>query len=262
MINFDLISDLHVETWKEFDWSYRATSPVCVVAGDVSRDINFVHNTLSHLSEHYKSVLYIDGNDEHRWRMDNLEASYRDLKKQLKTIKNCTFLQNNCVIINDVAILGTNGWFGFDFMTPELDLDTVNWFSDTYKVDFVNAVKIAKRSKFEAGYLYNSVAKLQDLKDAKKIVIVTHTVPKYELVSHDIELENNLYRLNSIGNSLMQLVLDADRKKKISTWCFGHYHKSVDTVIDGVRYVSNCRGRGNTPWNQSVFHPLKIDINL
>ena len=35
---FDLISDLHVETWDSFDWTGQATSPYCVVAGDVARD--------------------------------------------------------------------------------------------------------------------------------------------------------------------------------------------------------------------------------
>ena len=36
---FDLISDLHLETWDdELNFSGQATSPVCVVAGDISRD--------------------------------------------------------------------------------------------------------------------------------------------------------------------------------------------------------------------------------
>ena len=36
--SFDLISDLHVETWDQFDWTHQPTSPYCVVAGDVSQD--------------------------------------------------------------------------------------------------------------------------------------------------------------------------------------------------------------------------------
>ena len=36
--SFDLISDIHAETWPDFDWTGRATSPYCVVAGDVARD--------------------------------------------------------------------------------------------------------------------------------------------------------------------------------------------------------------------------------
>ena len=43
---FDLISDLHVETWDQFDWSHQATSPVCVLAGDIGRDRDTVTRTL------------------------------------------------------------------------------------------------------------------------------------------------------------------------------------------------------------------------
>ena len=45
--SFDLISDLHVETWNEFDWSGQATSPYCVVAGDVARDRSLLIDALT-----------------------------------------------------------------------------------------------------------------------------------------------------------------------------------------------------------------------
>ena len=35
---FDLISDIHAETWPDFDWTGKATSAYCVVAGDLARD--------------------------------------------------------------------------------------------------------------------------------------------------------------------------------------------------------------------------------
>ena len=38
-MTFDLISDLHLDTWDgEFNWSGQPTSPVCVVAGDRSEE--------------------------------------------------------------------------------------------------------------------------------------------------------------------------------------------------------------------------------
>ena len=38
-IHFDLISDLHVDSWDEqFSWEGKATSPYAVVIGDVSRE--------------------------------------------------------------------------------------------------------------------------------------------------------------------------------------------------------------------------------
>ena len=62
---FDLISDLHVETWPKFDWTGQATAPYCVVAGDVARDRGRLLETLYHLGECYLGgVFYIDGNEE------------------------------------------------------------------------------------------------------------------------------------------------------------------------------------------------------
>jgi hypothetical protein len=78
---FDLISDLHTETWPGFDWSGLATSPYCVVAGDVARDRSVVVDSLRHLGQCYQAVFYVDGNDEHRYYLDDLNSSYADLAK-------------------------------------------------------------------------------------------------------------------------------------------------------------------------------------
>jgi hypothetical protein len=48
---FDLISDLHIDTWKDFDWTGQATSPYCVVAGDVTRDRAELLAALEHLGQ-------------------------------------------------------------------------------------------------------------------------------------------------------------------------------------------------------------------
>jgi hypothetical protein len=112
---FDLISDLHVETWDQFDWHHQATSPVCIVAGDIARDRDTVTRTLRHLGKCYQAVFYIDGNDEHYNYLEDLGSSYSDLVRRIKRIPNIVYLQDNVVIVDGVAILGTNGWFGFDF---------------------------------------------------------------------------------------------------------------------------------------------------
>ena len=52
---FDLISDLHQETWPTFNWKDQATSPFCVVAGDIGDDRQQVIETLRHLGTCYRS---------------------------------------------------------------------------------------------------------------------------------------------------------------------------------------------------------------
>lgn len=264
-IAFDLISDLHLETWdKPLNLSGQATSPVCVVAGDISRDTVQVKKFLKHLSDCYAAVFYIDGNDEHRYRLNDLGSSYRDLDQAIRRIPRLTYLQDNVVVIDGVAILGTNGWWGFD-LDESLDQDgTKQWMKDTYERQIpeitVDTQSIQDASRTDAAYLIKSVRRLQTHQDVKKIVIVTHTVPEAQLIQHDIDLADK-YHFNCMGNRLMHMVHTNDTERKIHTWCFGHYHGSVDRMLNGIRYVNNCRGRGDTQHRNHVYYPKRIVIN-
>jgi UDP-2,3-diacylglucosamine pyrophosphatase LpxH len=259
---FDLISDLHIETWDTFDWTGQPTSPYCVVAGDVSRDPEIVAHTLKHLGECYQGgVFYIDGNDEHRNSLDNLGESYKTLTRSIRKIKNVVYMQDNVIIINGVALLATNGWWSYDF-DDALDPDqTMEWYRDRMSVTESSALSINSVAYNDAAYMINSVAKLQTHQDVKSIVIISHTVPAPWLIHHDTELADT-WRFNCMGNKHLQLVLNEDTENKIHTWCFGHYHKSVDRTLDNIRYVNNCRGRGNTDWRQVAYYPKRITVEI
>lgn len=261
-MHFDLISDLHLDTWdNKFDWTGQSTSPICVVAGDVCRDRSKVVDTLQHLGQCYQLVLYIDGNDEHKNYMCDLDDSYRNLTRELSSVPNVVYLQDNIVILNGVAFVSTNGWYSFDFDTS-MDLTTMleQWQanSDANKIDIK---ELKQRGQADAAYLFRSIERLQRHKDVKRIVIVTHTVPKPELIDHDLHLRGS-YKHNLMGNTLMAGCLALDTECKVHTWCFGHYHGSVDCQSDGVRFVNNCRGRGNTDFCQHVYYPKRITVEF
>ena len=256
---FDLISDLHVETWNKFDWTGQATSPVCVVAGDIARNIDLTVETLKHLSECYQAVFYIDGNDEHRYQLDNLDQNYNELADKLAIIKNVVFMREHVVVVNGVAIVGTNGWWSYDF---DLNIDadqTRSWFQDAYQINNTAVDNVASAAYNDAAYLIQSVKKLQTHPDVRSIVIVSHTVPAPWLVEHDIALSDS-WRFNTTGNPHLELALNEDTEHKIHTWCFGHYHQPVDRIANGIRYTNNCRGRGDTEWCQRPYYPKRIEI--
>jgi len=195
--SFDLISDLHVDTWPRFDWTGIATSPVAVVAGDIAMDRNDLVEVLSHLGKNYQAVFYIDGNDEHTNYLDNLTYSYADLVTRLETIPNLVYLQDNVVVIDGVAILGTNGWFGFDF-DPNIDpTQCAQWYQNKFNLTGDTVKTISRMATTDAMYMINSVKRLQTHQDVKKIVMVTHTVPDPVLISHDINLEAT-WRFNTM----------------------------------------------------------------
>jgi predicted phosphohydrolase len=258
---FDLISDLHLESWgDQFDWSNKATSTFCVVAGDIARDRGYVINTLTHLSQCYQAVFYIDGNDEHYHQLNELSISYAELVEEIKHIPNVVYLQDNVVVVDGIAIVGTNGWWGFDF---DLNIDPAQvdqWCQETYKLSSATTKSIARHAENDATYMISSIKRLQMHQDVKKIVIVTHTVPDPQLIAHDIELDGSM-RFNVMGNRYMMQALGVDTERKIHTWCFGHYHGAVDQVRSNVRFVNNCRGRGDTAYSQAVYHPRRIVID-
>ena len=257
--SFDLISDLHVETWDSFDWEGQATSPFCIVAGDVGRDRNVVLETLAHLGKCYQGVFYIDGNDEHRHYIEDLGSSYRDLTRGISRLKNVVYLQDNVVIINGVAILATNGWWTYDF-DPSIDQDkTIEWYQHYVNASESSAAGITGVAYHDAAYMINSVSKLQTHQEVKAIVLVSHTVPAPWIVSHDIDLADS-WRFNCMGNSHLAQAIEEDTENKIKTWCFGHYHKPVDQQLHGINYVSNPRGRGDTPWCQPAYYPRRITV--
>ena len=261
---FDLISDLHLETWTgEFEWTGQPTSPVCVVAGDISSDPRIVRNCLKHLSNCYAAVFYIDGNDEHRYRFHELGQSYQELARSINRLNRVTYLQDNVVVIDGVAVIGTNGWWGYD-LDESIDRDhckqhMVDWYARIMPDKEINPEELSDLSRKDVAYLVNSVQRLQTHNDVKKIVIVTHTVPGANLIKHDINLSGTT-QFNHMGNRLMHLVHTNDTEKKISHWCFGHYHGSVDQTINGIRFVNNCRGRGDTPYRQDAYFPKRIDV--
>lgn len=265
-VAFDLISDLHLETWTDtLNWHGMSTSPVLIIAGDIARDSRLIRTALKHFSECYAAVFYIDGNDEHRFKLDRLGDSYKQLARNINNLNRVTFLQDNVVVIDGVAILGTNGWWSFD-MDPVVDPQTSkDWMIKSYMTKHpehqINPDMIAGAAKIDAAYLSSSVARLQTHKDVKKIMIVTHTVPGHDLIQHDLDFAGQPI-MNCMGNPYLRLATVEDSEKKIHTWCFGHYHGSVDRVIDGIRFVNNCRGRGDTPFHQSVYYPKRIEIDV
>jgi hypothetical protein len=261
-IAFDLISDLHVETWNnDFDWSGLATSPYCIVAGDVAKDRQLLIQTLRHLGQCYQAVFYIDGNDEHVNHIEHLNHSYASLVKQIEKIPNVVYLQDNVVVVDGVAVLGTNGWWGFDLDLSVDPTQSALWWQEKMAVSGTAVKSVSRMGTTDATYMVSSVQRLQAHQDVKKIIMVTHTVPLPELIQHDIDLDGSM-RFNCMGNAYMQQALLADFREKIHTWCFGHYHGSVDQIHHGVRFVNNCRGRADTAYNQYVYNPRRIVVDL
>lgn len=258
--SFDLISDLHVDAGnKPIEWAGQSTAQICVVAGDIAQDRALVIDTLEQLGEAYNVVLYIDGNTEHKNYYGRLGQSYQELKSMILSVPNVVFMQDNVVIVNGIAFLATNGWWGYDF-DPAMQFEqSILWFEDKENISQYDALEIKAYAEHDVRYMVNSMRKLQTQNDVESIVLVSHTVPAPWLISHDIELANT-WRYNSMGNSQLTSVLEQDTENKIKTWCFGHYHMPIDVVKDNIHYVSNPKGVDSTPYSQMAYYPKRVTV--
>ena len=259
-ISFDLISDLHVDSWPTFDWGYQATSPYCVVAGDVARDRKLLRQTLEHLGQHYLGVFYIDGNDEHRSGFENLDQSYETLEQEISHIKNVVYLRDQIVVLNGVAFVGVNSWCSFDYTSKFSVQETKNAVERHYHISPLGTMNMYMAALNDVKYLEHAVQRLQTHPDVKKIVVITHYVPDGKFIEHDPDI-SDCYRINaSINSYIKQRVIEQDTEKKIQLWCFGHYHHQVDESINKIRFVCNPRGVTGTPWHRDPYFPVRIEI--
>jgi hypothetical protein len=261
-IAFDLISDLNLDHWdQDLDWTGCATSPVCVIAGGVTNDLERLHQFLTEISQAYQGVMFIDGSVDHENQIMAVASHYAQIKQVVNSVKDVVFLQDNVVVLNGVAILATNGWWTWDF-APEVDTEQAHlWFCDQWRVPAIIPPMIQNIGVSEARYLTQSVARLQMHHDVQKIVVVTNAVPDLSLVQHDINLMDS-FDVSIMGNPYLLEAVAQDTEQKISHWCVGRYPGMIDTVRDRIRFVSNCRGRPDRGWCQWAYHPLRIEVDV
>jgi hypothetical protein len=157
--------------------------------------------------------------------------------------------------------VATMGWWSFDFDLSVCASDSIEWYRNKFNLSIDTIEKIRQTALAESLYMINTVKRLQKHPDVKKIVMITHTVPDPSLTAHDIDLAGSP-RINVMGNRYMLQALTADTEKKIHTWCFGHYHNSVDQLRNNIRFVNNCRGKSNTKHYQHAYYPRRIVVDV
>ena len=226
-IGFDVISDLNLKPNELLSWEGKATSLYCIIAGNISNDLRTIHQILLHLSHFYQGVFYTAGTLEYEGTSD-ISTRTNELLTVCKSIRNVAYLHNHVVIIDGIAIVGSNGWFNDEVTYPLLTLDAIE--NERYQ---------------DIGYLSNAIEKLQLHLDVKKIIIVSHSAPSHELFFG--EEPDLIYSMPPLKLSLIK-----DLESKVTHWVYGHYDKTVDIVIDGINYVNNSYYKRNPYWAKRI----------
>lgn len=227
-IGFDLIGDLYLDPEDNFNWEGKATSLYCLVAGNVSEDIRTVVQTLSHLSKFYQGIFYVPGLLEYRTALTH-QGRTKELAMLIKKLPKVAFLYHHVVIIDGIAVLGSNAWSADnpDDITDEL----------------------IKSRLDDIAYLSQSIAKLQTHGDVKRILVLTSCIPRRELYFGKIpdHVESHIYP---------EYCLTADTEMKVTHWGFGGSDTNTNTVYQGVTYVNN-------PYRkQQPYWPARLSVEV
>lgn len=229
-LGFDIISDLSLTYKNKLDWEGKPTSLFCIIAGNITTDLKILEETLLHLSQQYHGVFFIDGPSE-IGDLHNHTDRTEQIAKIANSAQNIVYLHTNVVIVDGVALVGINGWFGNYMPTDEID-----------------QIRLTYLMHEDVSYLYKTIEKLQLHVDVKKIVVISSSVPSTELFYGDVPFV--------VDDDGLAIALLEDTEHKVDKWVFGSSDKMVDTTLGGINYVNNgCFGK-------SPYWPKRIEINL
>lgn len=223
----DLISDLCLDKVDQFDWTGRSTSLFCVVAGNLSDDLQTIKHALEHLSTLYRGVFYIDGSYEHL-DLSEYESTIESIQNICKPIKNVVYMHNQVVVLNNIAFIGINGWYN---NSPNITC-------------LEDAVRLEEYRTQDLGYLTSSIRNLQLHKDATKIIVVSASVPSNHLMYKDVKLKQDVPEPN------LSLIMDTDNK--VTHWLYSGTEIISDNVYNRRRYVNNPKIKGQPYWPKRI----------
>lgn len=246
MVKFSLASDLHDAHWLnaghgslDVNFTNREQSDVLILAGDQDENPTQSAEFVKRIADAYPHVVFTDGNHEHYMRAQNVVLDMEQMRRQVKETWNVTYHDATTIsMFDDVAVIGCNGWYDFNYFGYMKDVEKRNgktMMNDLRLIDFGDW-KSPEFLAWEHVYrLRKLVTKLTKDNDVRKIVIFTHTVPQKKgvvSISHPWAVTNG-----SFFNSMMQDVVADDVRRKIAVWCFGHTHMIHDFAVDYIRYM-------------------------
>ena len=273
---FHIVSDLHIDNWdtslpNAYPAGSRGDYPVfwreyldtiLIVAGDTSDNFDLTLKYLQKVAQKYKKVVFIDGNHESVDVYPRLFSMEEMLTKvQACDDKKLVFLNEKPHIIGEVAIVGACGWWDYNQThTKAHDNYFQGWID--FNPDEVNRFhqEVLTRAEEEFNYIVKCLDDLHNRPDVKAIMLVTHTIPhrryRKELLPGGKTNSDFDFLLNTRFESITK-----ESYPKVSHWIFGHVHCFWDEIVNGIRYVSNPRGRVED-YNRVEYYPLSLSISL
>ena len=240
-IGFDVISDLNLEPNDSFDWHNKPTSLYCILTGNISSDLKTVTQTLVHLSQQYQGVFFTPGTLEYETAAGDINNRTSVLVTLAQKVPNIVILHHNIVIVDGVAVVGSNCWETAHEPGTSISIDDLKY--NQYRLD-------------DMGFLHKTIDKLQRHLDVKKIVLVTNGVPNENCYFGEIP--------DYVATQTpLDTVLNADSESKVTHWVYGSYNKPVEATLILPR-KNDIQAESNPIEGKNVkqFNPKRVTISV
>lgn len=281
MVKFSFASDFHVDlnsypndfrAWRTgkssqpiYPWD-SIESDTIVLCGDTSNDFATTCAVVQEAAK-YRDVIFLDGNHDFYGCLRTGET-VGSLAKKFQEFAHgwagdihylnagLNIGQDHHLIINNVAFVGTNGWYDWNAVdTMNRQEEFFQWktqINDSRLIRYDADEMPDKLALRDSKALQEQLKKYNDDPSIRAIVVLTHTVPhKSGMVGGDHPwVPTNGSYFNS------DMIMNWYFPGKIKFWGFGHTHEFYDFTDNGIRFVSNPRGYMNEqrtrPWSGFV----------
>jgi len=207
------------------------------IAGDIGEGIENVEIVLGEFSSIGVPVCAVSGNHD-VWNHDRINTSlkmWETLLPKVAKASGTTWLENEILIVGDIAIVGTNGWYDYSAqemayrVSPDENFKRKGEFdADAWKVDWPwNDIEFC--ALIEPGFR-KRLKEAQENERVREMVVISHSLLFEEQIKRKPDdfrwgFSNAYYGNLTFGRIVSE-------HSKVTHVVSGHSHFGMDAVID------------------------------
>lgn len=267
-MQFDLISDIHLNIAKEFKipltkyFPDKTGSDYLFLAGDLCEDWVGNENVrafLTKTSKLYKKIVVVLGNHDY-WHLngdfdesrsfEKIPQYCADFVKMFDNKNKIVVLNNSFIQLDDVWVYGTTLWSD---IPPQYYAYVQSRIGDYRYIYKENGNPVTYFDTVKANYVaFNGISDFVSSHRKDKVVILTHHTPSFQCGCKGYDEVLDYAYHNKCDNFIVE-------NPQIKAWCFGHCHKPRDFLIGKTQIVSNPLGYvGDGYFCERVYKDKKL----
>jgi predicted phosphohydrolase len=235
------LSDLHLEFIKphKIQKYLKNIKPdleeICILAGDIGNPYKEHYKLfMEYINQSFKHTFVITGN--HEYYNNDITETNEYLMEYFKQYDHITFLNNNYELYDNYYFIGTTLWSKITNPLYEIN--------DVHKIKDFTYLKCNSLNMLAIDFLEHTMEEiLENNKNIKNIIIITHHVPSYELINSKY-LTTQMRPYNQWFNCNMNSFIDKYNELIIG-WFYGHTHSSAYNILHNIHFCCNPIGYPN-----------------